>query len=127
MSTVQEARGENYNTTNIVPHHIHLTTATISIERAVGDTASTAAMQRDNIILCDNKHYGVVFMVGNDWHLFDSLGIYKVFEREVWPTIQKMSPLFEHPRDTKEIPGGGSLKVHEGLRRGHIMTCGGCR
>ena len=40
-------------------------------------------------------HYRVVFREGSHWHLFDSLGMHGVFEREVWPTIQGINPDFE--------------------------------
>jgi hypothetical protein len=41
---------------------------------------------------CDDKHYRVAFLDNDICYLFDSLGKYDPFVRDIWPTLKELAP-----------------------------------
>ena len=82
LESVLAARGEPRHNVNVLSHGVSRP-AVRSVEVAVDAMRPCG----DYAVFCDGLHYRVLFRIQDEWHLFDSLGMYSAFEDQVWPLI----------------------------------------
>ena len=67
-----------------------------NLQRAISKTLHSRLRTQDTsfrfIPFCDSTHFRVVFALGNNFYLFDSLGYFGTFVVDIWPHMQGITP-----------------------------------